>query len=640
VNIYDYAVLLAIILGIAIYGILRTRGRRNLHDYLRGKKHSWLAIGLSVMATQASAVTFLSTPGQGYQSGMAFVQNYFAVPLAMVIIAAFFLPIFRRLNVYTAYEYLGTRFDKKTRLLAAGIFLVQRALNAGYTVYAPAIVLSTVFGWSLSLTIVASSVVCIVYTVVGGSDAVTHTQKYQFAIIMGGMIVAFCILMSKIPCSFTDALTLAGHFGKTNAVSFSVDPKQRYTVWTGMLGGIFLMLSYYGTDQSQVQRYISGDDLRESRLGLMFNALMKIPMQFFILLLGVMLFVFYQFHPTPVFFNQTALSRHLQSDAPVAWIGSLDSPSSSGAPVLPERQHLQNTLSRYERADDLKATAIHEWTSARERGDAKAETLALQELTSANEIAQFDRKDIKDILHRTEPALSTNDSDYVFITFILNNLPHGLIGLLVACFFGATLNAKAGELNALTTCTVIDFYRYLIRPPARAGENGGSDDANQPHAANSVVSHAPIENQKSKIENPQDRHYVRASKLITIAWGIIAMIFALFLFTYFQENLIQATNIVGSLFSGVILGLFLIAFFIKFIHGTAAFWGAILAESLVIAWFITSHFVPALDIAYLLYNLIGSLGCILFATLLQLLLGPPKPAQGFPVITQSATTPT
>ena len=313
-NAFDYIVLFASLLGIALYGILRTRGRRNLHDYLRGKKHSWLVIGISVMATQASAVTFLSTPGQGYSGGLSFVQNYFAVPLAMVIIAAFFLPIYRRLNVYTAYEYLGTRFDTKTRLLAAGIFLIQRALNAGYTIYAPAIVLSTVFGWSLSLTIIASSVVCIVYTVVGGSDAVTDTQKYQFAIIMIGMVTAFCILLSKIPCSFTDALTLAGHFGKTNAVSFSINPSEKYTVWTGMLGGTFLMLSYFGTDQSQVQRYITGDNLRESRLGLMFNALLKIPMQFGILLLGVMLFVFYQFHtPPPLFFNRSIFDKHLHS---------------------------------------------------------------------------------------------------------------------------------------------------------------------------------------------------------------------------------------------------------------------------------------------------------------------------------------
>ncbi|HEY4330273.1 MAG TPA: sodium:solute symporter, partial [Phycisphaerae bacterium] len=315
-NLVDYLILFGSILGIALYGIFRTRGRRNLHDYLRGKKQSWFVIGLSVMATQASAITFLSTPGQAYSDGLRFIQNYFAIPIALIIISVFFLPLYRKLNVYTAYEFLGNRFDKKTRLLAAAIFLLNRGIGAGYTIYAPAIVLSTVFGWSLTATIICSSVVATTYTVVGGSDAVAHTQKYQLGIIFAGMIAAFCILLHKIPCSFPDALALAGHFGKLNAVSFSPDLKQRYTFWSGMLGGIFLMLSYFGTDQSQVQRYISGDNLRESRLGLMFNALFKIPMQFGILLLGVMLFVFYQFHPSPVFFNQSELRRHLDSAKP------------------------------------------------------------------------------------------------------------------------------------------------------------------------------------------------------------------------------------------------------------------------------------------------------------------------------------
>ena len=303
-NPLDYAVLFGSILLIALYGILRTRGRRNLHDYLRGKKQSWFVIGLSVMATQASAITFLSTPGQGYDGGLSFVQNYFALPLALVIIAAFFLPLFRKLNVYTAYEYLGNRlrYQNLPPPRRRSLPLLQRGMAAGITIYAPAIVLSTVFGWPLPLTIIASGIVATAYTVAGGSDAVTHTQKYQIAVIFAGMIAAFCILLHKIPCSFSDSLALAGHFGKLNAVSFNPDLRERYTVWTGMFGGIFLMLAYFGTDQSQVQRYISGDNLRQSRLGLMFNALFKIPMQFGILLLGVMLFVFYQFHPSPHIF--------------------------------------------------------------------------------------------------------------------------------------------------------------------------------------------------------------------------------------------------------------------------------------------------------------------------------------------------
>lgn len=604
-NSYDYLVLFACILGIAIYGILRTRGRRNLHDYLRGKKHSWLAIGMSVMATQASAVTFLSTPGQGYADGMSFVQNYFAVPLAMVIIAVFFLPIYRRLNVYTAYEFLGTRFDKKTRLLAAGIFLLQRALNAGYTVYAPAIVLSTVFGWSLSLTIVASSAVCIAYTVVGGSDAVTHTQKYQFAIIMGGMVVAFFILLSKIPCSFTDALALAGHFGKTNAVSFSVDPKQRYTVWTGMLGGIFLMLSYFGTDQSQVQRYISGDNLRESRLGLMFNAMFKIPMQFGILLLGVMLFVFYLYHPSPIFFNETAWQKLSSTTVVINPIVSNGKPDQITLGAL-EKDYQESFTGRRQ--------AVDAWLSFRKTGTAEQKALSSLVLEETELESAAYKTSVKGAIERSTPNVSSNDSDYVFITFILDNLPHGLIGLLVACFFAATLNAKSAELNSLTTCTVIDFYRYLINPPDKTP---------------AATSHSVLGPQSSSPSS--DRHYVRFSRLITVVWGIIAMLFALFLFSYFAENLIQATNIVGSVFYGVILGLFLIAFFIKFIKGTAAFWGAVLAEALVIAWFVAGHYIPALNIAYLWYNLIGSLGCITFAALLQLMLGNPQDARGFPV---------
>ena len=316
-NALDYAVLIGSILGIAVYGVVRTRGRRDLHSYLKGAGNTrWLVIGISVMATQASAITFLSTPGQGYESGLGFVQNYFGAPFALIIISALFLPIYRKLNVYTAYEYLGSRFDSKTRLLGAGLFLLQRGLGAGITIYAPAIVLSTAMGWRLDLTIVCSGVVVLVYTVAGGSDAVSHTQKYQLGVIFAGMIAAFAILLSRIShtMSIGDAFTVAGTFHKLEAVDFSLSTNRRYTFWSGMLGGMFLALSYFGTDQSQVQRYISGQSLRESRLGLMFNAVCKIPMQFFILLLGVMLFVFYQFEPQPVFFNEAAWNTSVRSD--------------------------------------------------------------------------------------------------------------------------------------------------------------------------------------------------------------------------------------------------------------------------------------------------------------------------------------
>src|SRR5580698_5753524 len=309
----DYVVLIASMLGIAGYGVWRTRGRRDLNSYLKGGHTPWFAIGLSVMATQASAITFLSTPGQGYAGGLGFIQIYFGVPLALLIIAIFFLPIFRRLNVYTAYEYLGKRFDAKTRLLGAALFLVQRGLGAGITIYAPAIVLTTVFGWPLDLTIISSGLLVIIYTVAGGNDAVTVTQKYQLGIIFAGMAAAACLLVLKLPAGLTlkDTLTLAGGFHKLNAVNYSTDVHERYTIWSGILGGTFLMLSYFGTDQSQVQRYISGHSLRESRLGLLFNAVCKIPMQFCILLLGVLMFVFYQFDQPPLFFD-SATNKYLE----------------------------------------------------------------------------------------------------------------------------------------------------------------------------------------------------------------------------------------------------------------------------------------------------------------------------------------
>jgi SSS family transporter len=604
VNTLDYAVLFASIAAIALYGILRTRGKKNLHDYLRGKKHSWFVIGLSVMATQASAITFLSTPGQGYDGGLAFVQNYFALPLALVIISAFFLPLYQKLNVYTAYEFLGKRFDTKTRLLAASLFLLQRGMGAGLTLYAPAIVLSTVFGWSLQLTILSSGIVVIAYTVVGGSDAVTHTQKYQLAIIFAAMIAAFVILVQKIPCSFTDSLALAGHFGKLNAVSFSTDPKQRYTFWTGMLGGLFLMLSYFGADQSQVQRYISGDNVRESRLGLMFNALLKIPMQFGILLLGVLLFVFYQFHPAPIFFNKV-----VWQSTPAA-VTLTDPVRTGGEPV--RQITLGDAEAKFEEAQLHHQRLIKDWLSDHKLLTPDREKLLWVLADDQSLAAAAYRDSAITAMKKANPSLSTNDNDYVFITFILDNLPHGLIGLLVTAFFSAALSSKAAELNALASTTTIDFYRHLRRtgapPPPHAPALAAPEE---PRSDSRTLDYARIENRKLKIENGDDSHLVRASKLFTILWGIIALAFALFFLPHFGENLIQATNIVGSLFYGVILALFLIAFFLKFITGTPTFLAALGAQALVLVMYFT------LNISYLWYNLIGCLACIALAAILQ-----------------------
>jgi Na+/proline symporter len=558
-SLLDFVVLIGSMVGIAVYGIWRARGRRDLETYLRGNPNvGWGTIGISVMATQASAITFMSTPGQGYQDGLGFVQNYFGMPLALIIVAAVFLPMYRRLNVYTAYEFLGRRFDAKTRLLGAGLFLLQRGLAAGITIYAPAIILSTMLGWSLDLTIVCSGVLVIVYTVMGGSQAVNVTQKYQMGIIFGGMITAFVILLSKLPASLSlsDALTVAGGFKKLQAVDFSLDPNRRYTLWSGLLGGLFLSLSYFGTDQSQVQRYISGASLRESRLGLMFNAVLKIPMQFFILLLGVLLFVFYQFEQPPIFFNRIAWNSAAQHD-------------SSGR----LRGLEQSFASEHAQKEQL----IQSWLLARRNADPTAEAGARERAVAAHERSETLRAEAKSALAAAHPGAKANDSDYVFITFVLEHLPHGVVGLVVAAFFAAALSSKSAELSALGSTTTVDFYRHLLK------------------------------------RQVADSHYVTASKWFTLLWGVIALGFALF--ANLVENLIQAVNIVGSVFYGVVLALFLVAFFLRRVGGTAIFWAALAAQALVFVLYFT------LNISYLWYNVIGCVACVLLSLMIQTALG-------------------
>lgn len=558
-NTLDYLVLIGVIAAIALYGMWRTRGRRDLNTYLKGDGETpWFTIGLSVMATQASAVTFLSTPGQGYESGLGFVQNYFGAPLALIIIAAVFLPIYRKLGVYTAYEYLGRRFDTKTRLLGAGLFLLQRGLGAGITIYAPAIVLSTVMGWRLDLTIICSGLIVTAYTATGGSAAVNLTQKYQIGVIFFGMFAAFAVLVLRLPegLTFGDALTIAGGYDKLEAVNFSFDPDRRYTFWTGMLGGLFLALSYFGTDQSQVQRYLSGGSLRESRLGLMFNGIFKIPMQVFILLLGVLVFVFFRFETPPVYFNQTAWDRAVATDA---------------GPQLRAAEAAFKVAHAEERA------VLQRWLDVRHAADPAATETAFAAARTAHAKTEAARAESKRLFKAATPGATANDADYVFISFILAYLPHGLIGLLVAVFFAATLSSKAGELNALSSTTTVDLYKHLLRRSA------------------------------------PDQHYVVASKLFTVMWGLIAIAFALF--AQMTENLIQATNIVGSLFYGVVLGMFLVAFFLKRIGGTAVFWSAIASQALVLVLYNT------LTISYLWYNLIGCVLCIVVSGLIHLGLG-------------------
>ncbi len=562
VNTLDYFVLIGVMVGIAVYGMWRTRARGDLHTYLKGEGNThWLTIGLSVMATQASAITFLSTPGQGYESGIGFVQNYFGAPIALIIIAAVFLPIYRRLKVYTAYEYLGKRFDSKTRLLGAALFLVQRGLGAGITIYAPAIVLSTVMGWRLDYTIISSGLLVVAYTVSGGSAAVNLTQKYQIGVIFIGMFAALIVLLMKLPAGlgFTDALAVAGGYHKLEAVDFSLNPDRRYTIWTGLLGGMFLALSYFGTDQSQVQRYLTGTSLRESRLGLMFNAVFKIPMQLFILLLGALVFVFYQFERPPIFFNQSAWHY-------AATHGS--------------GEQLRQLETDFNSAHAEKQKHVQAWLTARHSGDTAAVETERAAALAANARTEAARVATKTVLKAADSKAVVNDSDYVFITFILSYLPHGLVGLLVAVIFAATFSSKSGELNALASTTVVDFYRHVIKTDAT------------------------------------DRHYVIATKCFTAAWGFVAIGFALF--AQLAENLIQATNIIGSIFYGVVLGMFLVAFFLKKIGGTAVFWAAVISQSLVFVFYFT------LSISYLWYNVIGCALCMVISAIIQMLL-PAKP---------------
>lgn len=563
-NVADWVVLLGTIVGIAAYGAWRTRHVRSLNTYLRGNTSTgWGTIGISVMATQASAITYLSIPGQGFESGIGFVQNYFGLPLALIIVCAVFLPMYRRLNVYTAYEFLGQRFDEKTRLLGAGLFLLQRGLAAGVTIYAPAIIISTVLGWPLDLVIVFTGLLVIVYTVTGGSEAVALTHKWQMAVISAGMVTAMVVLLLRLPdgLGLAGAAHVAGALGKLQAVDFSLDPSRRYTVWTGVFGGLFLSLSYFGTDQSQVQRYIGGASLREGRLGLMFNAVLKIPMQFVILLLGALLFVFYQFAPHPVFFNQPEWRRHAQD-------GRFRAIEAEHAGAVAQSQ-----------------SAIRAWLQARASDDAAREASARAAMVEASHRTHAIRAEAKAALVAADPRAKTTDSDYVFITFILTQLPHGAVGLLVAVMFSAALSSKASELAALGTTTTVDFWRHL-RPLAAADE-----------ARN-----------------------MRVARRFTALWGVFAVTFALF--AGFAENLIEAINILGSIFYGVLLALFLVAFFLRRVGASAVFFAAMAAQALVIVMYFS------LNIGYLWYNLIGCAACVALSVALQAVLPPRAGADG------------
>jgi len=551
VNRLDYVVLIATILAIPLYGLWRTRGSASLGQYLKGDASiRWATIGLSVLATQAGPITFLSMPGQAYESGIGFIQNYFGQPLALVVVCAVFVPIFQRLKVYTAYQYLGERFDRKTRLLGAFLFLVQRAIAAGITIYAPAIVLSALLGWRLNLTIWLAGGLVIIYTVIGGTKIVSITQSYQMIVILVGMAIAFAVAVYRLSpnLSLESTLSVAGKMGKLEAVNFSVDPHTRYTFWSGAIGGFFLALSYFGADQSQVQRYLAGGSLKESRLGLLFNAVVKVPMQFFILLLGAIIFMFYQFEKPPVYFNQPAYERALENGY---------------APQLMALQTQFDNLFTQKR-DAIRAVSD---ASPNERDAAMTRLRELQ--AQAGEL----RNRTRAVLTQAGVDPKSKESDYVFITFILQQMPHGIVGLLIAVILCATMSATAAALNALGTTTAIDFYRPLIRP------------------------------------NASNHHYVVAAKGLTAAWGFVAIGIASF--ASLVENLLEAGNILGSIFYGSILGLFLAAFFIRQVTGSAVFFAALFAQTLVFVLFATT------SIGYLWYNFIGCAAVLISAPILQ-----------------------
>lgn len=552
----DWIVLLVTLLFIVIYGSWKTRGSKNVKDFIKGGSEAkWWTIGLSVMATQASAITFLSTPGQAFHSGMGFVQFYFGLPLAMIIICVVFIPIYHKLNVYTAYEYLESRFDLKTRSLAAILFLIQRGLAAGITIFAPAIILSAVLGWDLLTLNIIIGVLVIIYTVSGGTRAVSVTQKQQMGIIFIGMFAAFFIILSYLPedITFAKAIDIAGVSGKMEVLDFSFDLNNRYTIWTGFLGGTFLMLSYFGTDQSQVQRYLSGKSIRESQLGLLFNGFLKVPMQFFILLVGVMVFVFYQFNTSPLNFNPAATSAVLSSE----YSEDYRQLQAKHDNLVTEKKEFQLNL-----ASDPENLVYKE----------KIQALNAEEIQN--------REEAKDIILKADASQEVNDKDYVFIHFILNNLPRGLIGLLLAVILSAAMSSTASELNALAATTTMDLYKRNDR------------------------------------HKRDDMYYVSVTKWFTLAWGILAILVASVANLF--DNLIQLVNIIGSIFYGNILGIFLIAFFIKYVRGSAVFLAALITQVLII-WI---YFLDVLP--YLWLNLLGCVIVIVLSMIFQSL----SPKQG------------
>lgn len=556
----DWFILFSTLAFIVLYGVYKTRGKQTSEEYIKGGDSKWWTVGLSVMATQASAITFLSTPGQAYTDGMEFVQFYFGLPIAVIIICVTFIPIYHKLKVYTAYEFLEKRFDLKTRSLASILFLIQRGLAAGITIYAPAIILSAVLDWELKYLNIVIGILVIIYTVSGGTKAVNVTQKQQMIVIMAGMITAFVLIVQQLPdnVTFNNALQMAGDAERMKILDFNFSLDDRYNVWSALFGATFLMLSYFGTDQSQVQRYLSGSSIREMRIGLLFNGLLKVPMQFFILMVGVMVFVFYQFNNTPLNFNPAGETAVLESE----YAEEYKELNTYHYQILEQKQNLQRDYAAslaaknpsIDYSDQLKALRISE---------------------------EENREKARVLIKKADSIIETNDKDFVFIHFILNHLPKGLIGLLLAVILSAAMSSTASELNALSSTTTIDIYKRF-----------------------------------NKNESLDDDHYVKISKWFTLMWGILAIAFASFVSLF--DNLIQLVNFIGSIFYGTILGIFLVAFYFKKIKGQAIFIAAVISQVVVATCAILHEFVDGIEILpFLWLNPLGALLTISIAYLLH-----------------------
>lgn len=561
-QLFDWIVLIVTLLFIVVYGSWKTKGSKNVQDYILGSNETpWYTVGLSVMATQASAITFLSTPGQAYHDGMGFVQFYFGLPIAMIVISLTFIPIYHKYKVYTAYEYLEKRFDLKTRSLAAILFLVQRGLGTGLTIYAPGIILSALLGWNLTYMNIVIGVLVIIYTFSGGTKAVNVTQKQQMFVIMSGMFITFFLILRFLPndMTFSNALHIAGANDKMDIVSFSIDPEEKYTFWSGITGGFFLALAYFGTDQSQVGRYLSGKSVRESQMGLVMNGLLKVPMQFFILLTGVMVFVFFQFNPVPLNFNPNNKAAIEKSQ------------------YKKEYRTLENKLQQL--SEDKKVINLLYIDQLNQDYD---NPILRKELIAISTKEKDLRDRAKEIILKADKNSETNDKDYVFFHFILHYLPKGLIGLLLAVIISAAMSSTASGLNALASTTAIDIYKRNLK------------------------------------EDKDERHYLNVTKFFTLFWGVIAILFAC-VGTLF-ENLIQLVNIIGSIFYGTVLGVFLVGFYVKYVQAKAIFYGAIISQiTIFIIYYFAIFIYPSGEekLGYLWLNFIGAMQTIILSMLLQ-----------------------